>query len=346
MVMREGWGSKRALLVPGTIYLPWTCPQIITAPLYTLTELRTKKNIPSDFARVDPSFSVLDEWEFHNSRVEFRSSDPRESRSDTEYFLMTIRFKMRRRYEVYLGNIVLYMFFITLMSLSCFALRDISIVGERMGLAVTLLLTAIAFQDIVFDQLPNVAYLTLLHKYIIFSFMYIAAVAIQSAATAVQTVSWFDTDGPFNEICFYIFVFVFIAYHLYFMVTAGWLRHWESKKLYMDSEQLESYVEDMKHQFKMQWKVDPKKEDFRGKSGRIASFTDFDPQLRKDQIDRREVNSFFQFCCLWIWYGLLACIKCKCCRCQTHSQKRMAMAHARKTSRNLLEQKSYEQSEE
>ena len=108
-MMREGWGSKRAIFVP---------------------ELRMKKGNPSDFARVDPSFSVLDEWDFHNSRVEFRTSDPSESRSDSRYHELVIRFKMRRKYSVYLFNFVLYMFFIAGLSLCCFALGA-DIVGER-----------------------------------------------------------------------------------------------------------------------------------------------------------------------------------------------------------------------
>eukprot|EP01084_Bolivina_argentea_P145746 255388_1 len=299
VVMREGWGTKRALFVP---------------------EVRTKKGKPSDFARVDPSFSVLDEWEFHNSRIEFRSSDPVESRSGAAYFMLTIRFKMRRRYSVYLWNIVLYMFFITLMSLSCFSLNDVDIVGERMGLAVTLLLTAVAFQDIVFEELPNVAYLTLLHKYIITCFMFISGVSIQTACTAVQSVPWFDPEGPFDYPgSFAVFIAIFVTYNVVFLVHAGWLRHWESKKLYMDSEELEEYIEESKHQFKMQWKANPDKEDMRGKDGQIMSFVDKDPLLETHAI---HANQFVEFVCKWIAYACCRCLKCKCCRCQKKSDKR------------------------
>eukprot|EP00484_Ammonia_sp_Unknown_P000231 CAMPEP_0197023124 /NCGR_PEP_ID=MMETSP1384-20130603/3912_1 /TAXON_ID=29189 /ORGANISM="Ammonia sp." /LENGTH=549 /DNA_ID=CAMNT_0042451297 /DNA_START=31 /DNA_END=1677 /DNA_ORIENTATION=+ len=278
VVMREGWGTKRAIFVP---------------------ELRTKKGKPSDFARVDPSFSVLDEWEFHNSRIEFRSSDPRESRSDTEYFLLTIRFKMRRKYSVYLWNVVLYMFSITLMSLSCFALSNNEIVGERMGLAVTLLLTAVAFQDVVFEELPNVAYLTLLHKYIITSFCFIAGVSVQTACTAIGVIplfeqEFFDFPGSFS-----VFVAIFVSYNLYFLIQAGWLRHWESKKLYMDSEELENYVEERKHQFKMAWIADVNQSTFRGLGDRIVSFVDVDPMLQIENEDAARSDSFCRFVCRW-----------------------------------------------
>lgn len=301
VVMREGWGTKRAIFVP---------------------ELRTKKGKPSDFARVDPSFSVLDEWEFHNSRVEFRSSDPRESRSDTEYFMLTVRFKMRRRYAVYMWNIVLYMFFITLMSLSCFSLQEPDIVGERMSLSVTLLLTAVAFQDIVFEELPNVAYLTLLHKYIIMSFVFISGVSIQTACTAIQFIDIFSSDGPFDLISFIVFVALFIFYNLYFLIQAGWLRHWESQKLYMDSEELERHVEESKHQFKMKWEAEPSDDMFRGNNGRIASFVDTDPLLEQSNQEMAKTDTFCKFVMLWILGGLSACIRCKCLRCEKKSAQR------------------------
>merc|ERR1719464_2162249 len=175
------------------------------------------------------------------------------------------------------------MFFITLMSLTCFALHETDIVGERMSLAVTLLLTAVAFQDIIFDELPNVAYLTLLHKYIIVSFIFISGVSLQTAMTAINTGA--DEEdaadgegllgGVFDHGSFGFFVFVFVAYNVYFMIEMGWKRHWESKKLYMDSEELAEYVEERKHQFKMPWSD----YEFRGKEGRIAFFQSVDPLL-------------------------------------------------------------------
>merc|ERR1712154_194085 len=87
------------------------------------------------------------------------------------------------------------------------------------------------------------------------------------------------------------------------MGTAGWLRHWESKKLYMDSEELENYVEEAKHQFKMSWKEEPSEKDFRGTDGRIASFEDVDPLLEMDEFDRSKADSFCGFVCLWISHG-------------------------------------------
>lgn len=121
------------------------------------------------------------------------------------------------------------------------------------------------------------------------------------------------------------------------MVKAGWLRHWESKKLYMDSEQLEEYVEESKHQFKMKWSRKAEDTDFRGKNGRIASFVDTDPLLEIKHTDTALADSFCKFACLMIRDGLCAAIKCQCCACQTKSAKRTE-ANALRTvisSRNI-----------
>merc|ERR1712113_996416 len=187
---------------------------------------------------------------------------------------------MRRKYTVYVFNYVLYMFFIAALSLCCFTIHK-ETVGERMGMAVTLLLTAVAFQDIVFEELPNVAYLTLLHQYILSSFIFIACVVLETAFVLANDSSGIDDEGidDLDRDLMWIFISAFIVYHIYFLVMAAWKRHEESRKLYMDSEQLEKYVEDPKHKFKLGWKLDP---DFGGEKQRLACFVDEDPKLKLD----------------------------------------------------------------
>merc|ERR1719410_653301 len=175
------------------------------------------------------------------------------------------------------------MFFIALLSMCCFALNAEEIIGERMGLAVTLLLTAVAFQDIVFEELPNVAYLTLLHQYILTSFIFIACVVLETAFVLANDHELFGERDNADKVFAWIFIGAFITYHLYFLIVAAWKRHEESRKLYMDSEQLEKYVEDPKHKFKLGWKLDP---DFGGEKQRLACFVDEDPKLKLDDEER------------------------------------------------------------
>jgi len=295
IVMRESWGSRRAIFVPEL-------------------RLNTRGEVPkpSDFARVDPTFSVLDEWDFHNARIEFRTSDPKQSRSESQYHLLTIRFKMRRKYTVYVFNYVLYMMFIAGLSLCCFLIHK-DTVGERMGMAVTLLLTAVAFQDIVFEELPNVAYLTLLHQYILSSFIFIACVVLETAFVLANDSSGIDDEGidDLDRDLMWIFISAFIVYHIYFLVMAAWKRHEESRKLYMDSEQLEKYVEDRKHKFKLAWQEKPK---FGGEQGRLALFVDENPdfKLEQDEEELTRIDSFCKFLCLGTRWCICSCLKCRC----------------------------------
>ncbi len=63
--------------------------------------------------------------------------------------------------------------------------------------------------------------------------MFIAAVAIETALTAVDSISWFRSDD-FDYYAFILFAVVFMLYTITFVILAGWKRHWESRKLYMD----------------------------------------------------------------------------------------------------------------
>jgi len=178
------------------------------------------------------------------------------------------------------------------------------------------LLTAVAFQDIVFEELPNVAYLTLLHKYIIVSFIFIAGVCLQTAMTAIDTGSDEEGEGVFGDYRVFdtsslgFFVFVFVTYNVWFAIDMGWKRHWESKKLYMDSEELAEYVEERKHQFKMPWSD----WSFRGKDGRIAFFESVDPLLEMSSDEASYSTSFWKFMGYSMKRMLMHCLTCRPCR--------------------------------
>jgi len=182
---------------------------------------------------------VLDEWEFHNARIEFMMSKPEDSRSKTLYPMIQIRFKMRRHWKPYFWNIIFFMMAIAFLSLTCFALvPDPNFSGDRIGLAITLILTAVAFQFIILDQLPFVSYLTILHKYVITSFVYIAGIAIESAADGY----YFHPDHRIpDDVFFWIFVAVYIIYNAWFLRIVVERRHEETKKLTRNSEELRKY---------------------------------------------------------------------------------------------------------
>ena len=112
--------------------------------------------------------------------VEVGGSSSSDSRSKKSNSQITVRFKMKRNWTVYVNNYIIYFMLITFISLTCFSLDDQDI-GERMNLAVVILLTLVSFQHTVFAKLPKIPYLTFIYKYIFVSFLFVVVVMLQTS---------------------------------------------------------------------------------------------------------------------------------------------------------------------
>lgn len=58
------------------------------------------------FGSVDPRYSVIEEWDMEACRIEFGSTNAGSSRSSATYPSIIIRLKMKRRWVVFMFNIV------------------------------------------------------------------------------------------------------------------------------------------------------------------------------------------------------------------------------------------------
>jgi len=81
--------------------------------------------------------------------------------------MIVIRLKMKRRWQVFLWNVVFLMACLSFLSLTAYSVNVNSNIGTRLNLLITLVLTAVAFSYVVFDNLPKVPYQTILDKYIL-----------------------------------------------------------------------------------------------------------------------------------------------------------------------------------
>ena len=83
------------------------------------------------------------------------------------------------RPDYYLGRVVLFMSLISLSSLSSFTIE----LGEpaRLELLFAILFSAITFQFVINDSIPNVPYFTLLDKYISASLAFILLIGLYHA---------------------------------------------------------------------------------------------------------------------------------------------------------------------
>ena len=147
-----------------------------------------------------------------------------------------LRLKMTRRYFTILVNLIVPMAFICGVSLTSFALDPVQELGERLNLLITLILTVVAFQYTVFEKLPNVPYLTYIHKYTLLSYCFLSALMLENA--------WGRYIGEEldKEVFMQLFITLFIVYQLAFAISAVYIRLDELKKLEMNSDEIENEV--------------------------------------------------------------------------------------------------------
>jgi hypothetical protein len=96
------------------------------------------------------------------------ASDPSESTAGMIYPRCIFTVYLWRKTGYYISNVILPICILTLLSpLSCFLNDDGTSLGtaDRLGITLTLLLTAVAYKFVVASSLPTVSYLTLLDRY-------------------------------------------------------------------------------------------------------------------------------------------------------------------------------------
>eukprot|EP01083_Nonionella_stella_P179832 639562_1 len=222
-----------------------------------LPELR--KN---NFASIDPRYSVIDEWDLDTAILEFGDAQAVTSRSQSSYAMIVLRLKVKRRWKVFFANIVLLMACLSLLALTTFSL-DADEMGDRLSLLITLILTAVAFNYVVFSSLPNVPYLTFMDKYILGSYAFLVALMIESSMIRL---SWFTEE--IDTICMYSAGVILVLYNVGFTLYGMWLRQDEIKKMAYSSDQVEAEVNLSRPGIRFNYTQRQRS----GKGGRLLSF--------------------------------------------------------------------------
>jgi len=118
-----------------------------------------------------------------------------------------------------------------------------------MGLSLTLLLTAVAFKELVNTYLPQISYLTILDKYVLAGFIMQVLVIVQNAVAKVEAgehdiLAFSDTMG------FALLLAYLVGYHLYFLREAWratredaeyWVRN-AGERSFEGQDQKEAYM--------------------------------------------------------------------------------------------------------
>ena len=129
--------------------------------------------------------------------------------------------KVERKYEFYVWNVVLPMFVFVVMCFTCFCLprEDLS---DRFFVVLTMVLTTAAYKSAVASMLPTLSYLTLLDKYVLSSWGFIALFVAAISGIANQS------DGVELAVAL-IMVAIYFGAHIYFVRKVYSLREDQKK---------------------------------------------------------------------------------------------------------------------
>ena len=165
------------------------------------------------------NFLGREEWDLLDHVITRASSTSEDSLkvSLITYSVYTFDFNIRRKYSFYLTNIVFMMFLIALLSFSSFFVNPAN-TGERLGVILTLLLTAVTFKFVVSQSLPPVSYLTMLDWYVLTSVVFIFLVAMENSLIAkIQTK---ENQVRADNISWGVAWLTFTAIHVGFLIKS------------------------------------------------------------------------------------------------------------------------------
>eukprot|EP00039_Didymoeca_costata_P017135 m.314769 g.314769 ORF g.314769 m.314769 type:complete len:675 (+) comp16496_c1_seq2:1590-3614(+) len=140
-----------------------------------------------------------------------------------------VQIRVERRHEYYTWNVQLLSFLLVILSVTSWSISP-NIVGERLAVTLTLVLSVIAFKFAIAGMLPKVPYLTKLDEYLILTFAMITIVAFENAAVAV--VQDLSDDEPASDLqklidfwFFMTFIVLWIVVNIFVFLSAhrGWL---------------------------------------------------------------------------------------------------------------------------
>lgn len=122
---------------------------------------------------------------------------------------LTVTIDVRRRAGFYLWKVMLPIITIVFISWVVFWMGEESL-ARRAGVSATAILTVIAYQFIVSASLPRVAYLTVMDRLILFSFVTIALTMLVNLAVSLQAVRERGVGPRIDFLCRFLFPAIYL----------------------------------------------------------------------------------------------------------------------------------------
>eukprot|EP01083_Nonionella_stella_P227053 805900_1 len=217
------------------------------------------QNLTCIIEEKSPNTNSLDEWDVHTYLVEFMQKPPE----------IIILIKLCRRFKVYLWSDILFMLLVQLLAFGAFLLDNMN---DAFSYTLTLFLAVALYAP----KTPTLCYLTIMDRYHIACFLYLCFVMVILMFDHNPHLFGTETADPIVWVV--CTVLVFLVLNIYFILQARRLRSWERRKLWMNYEQLDMYVEECKHLFRLRWD-DGSGSPYDGRDGARngINFRDIDP---------------------------------------------------------------------
>ena len=165
--------------------------------IYNVQIIKNSNPIYASVVPNEDSFYLSGEYTLCNEIVGIEErTDENMSSSKLVYPMLTFAVKIQRRPNFYFVNVVLPMFLICLLGFPCLLLNA-SELNDRLGIVLTLLLTAIAYKAYLADMCPKTSYTTWIDKYIICCTLLLTCLGIES--TFMFWLSSWDQGTCWND---------------------------------------------------------------------------------------------------------------------------------------------------
>ena len=161
----------------------------------------------------------LPEWKIGD--LETKIEQNREVRSKAQFSKFLMQIKLIRKPGFYLWKVIIPLIILVIISWSVFWMAEESL-ADRISFSLTGILTVVAYQFLISENLPNISYLTLMDAILSLSFV---AIALTVAENIV--VDWLNTENlkflaiKVDRICQFAFPTVYVF--LLFAITLSYL---------------------------------------------------------------------------------------------------------------------------
>jgi hypothetical protein len=190
----------------------WNCGYIVTLKEYFPLQLfpfdhqELSIELGQDDSRTWDHFDLtVCKVQFHSKALElpeWKMLEPTIQRNKIAHKATTVTLQVKREPAYFVNNIVAIMTMLSLLGMVVFALPADSL-NDRVGVILTLLLTAVAFKLVISDSIPKVGYSTLIDRFVLGNMVYLfSTVMLCTAGFLLQeSISTLPDECGYSPIC-------------------------------------------------------------------------------------------------------------------------------------------------